>query len=211
MIFVAKSSPERTWVPRRVTDRLMVRRLVNINPGRPRTSSTAAPRNPSTTVFGHQEVNPRSPPSSSKRMTLSDPSRKRGRERGGVAAPARRAWGGAAAPARGGEVAEAAPTQGVAAPSCSNGRFWGCLLFSEDALQGLAESWIGGLSSRGPTTHWSTADDREGLRREGQCLGWVAGERSGPPVYDDDDGGLDVSSSGSDSDGGAPPAATTST
>jgi hypothetical protein len=46
MIFVAKSSPERTRVPRRVTDRLTVRRLVNINPGRPRTSSTAAPRKP---------------------------------------------------------------------------------------------------------------------------------------------------------------------
>jgi hypothetical protein len=46
MIFVAKSSPKRTWVPRRVTDRLTVRRHVNINPGRPRTSSTAAPRKP---------------------------------------------------------------------------------------------------------------------------------------------------------------------
>jgi hypothetical protein len=46
MIFVAKSSPERTRVPRRMTDRLTVRRLVNINPGRPRTSSTAAPRKP---------------------------------------------------------------------------------------------------------------------------------------------------------------------
>jgi hypothetical protein len=46
MIFVAKSSPERTRVPRRVTKRLTVRRLVNINPGRPRSSSTAAPRKP---------------------------------------------------------------------------------------------------------------------------------------------------------------------
>jgi hypothetical protein len=46
MIFVAKSSRERTRVPRRVTDRLTVCRLVNINPGRPRTSSTAAPRKP---------------------------------------------------------------------------------------------------------------------------------------------------------------------
>jgi hypothetical protein len=46
MIFVAKSSLERTQVPRRVTDRLMVRRLVNINPVRPRTSSTTAPRKP---------------------------------------------------------------------------------------------------------------------------------------------------------------------
>jgi hypothetical protein len=42
MIFVAKSFPERTRVPRRVTDHLTVHRLVNINPGRPGTSSTAA-------------------------------------------------------------------------------------------------------------------------------------------------------------------------
>jgi hypothetical protein len=46
MIFVANSSPERTRVPRHVTDRLTVRRLVNINPGQPRTSSTAVPRKP---------------------------------------------------------------------------------------------------------------------------------------------------------------------
>jgi hypothetical protein len=45
-LFVAKSSPERTRVPRRVTDRVTVRCLVNTNPGRPRTSSTAAPRKP---------------------------------------------------------------------------------------------------------------------------------------------------------------------
>jgi hypothetical protein len=46
MIFVAKSSPERTRVPRCVTARLTVRCLVNINSGRPRTSSTAALRKP---------------------------------------------------------------------------------------------------------------------------------------------------------------------
>jgi hypothetical protein len=80
MIFVAKSSPERTQVPRRMTDRLTVRRLVNIYPGWPRTSSTAAPRKPSTTVSGHQEVNPRASSSSSARTTSSEPSRKRGRE-----------------------------------------------------------------------------------------------------------------------------------
>jgi hypothetical protein len=57
MIFVAKSSPERTRVPRRVTDRLTVRHLVNINP-----------------------VNPRASPSSRKRMASSEPSRKRGKE-----------------------------------------------------------------------------------------------------------------------------------
>jgi hypothetical protein len=52
----------------------------------------------------------------------------------------------------------------------------------------------------GPNTPWSAGDDCDGLRLQGQCLGWEAGERSGPPVYydDDDDGGLDVSSSGSD-------------
>jgi hypothetical protein len=76
----------------------------------------------------------------------------------------------------------------------------------------LTQSWKAGCSSRGPTTPWSAADDRDGLRLQGQCLGWVPGERSGPPVYVD--GGLDVSSSGSDSDsdsdGGAPPAATIS-
>jgi hypothetical protein len=67
--------------------------------------------------------------------------------------------------------------------------------------------------------HSSTANDRDGLRLQDQCLGWVSGERSAPPVYDDvsdDDGGLDGSSSGfgcgsdSDSDSGAPPAVTTS-
>jgi hypothetical protein len=77
----------------------------------------------------------------------------------------------------------------------------------------LTQSWKAGCSSRGPTTPWSAADDRDGLRLQGQCLGWVPGERSGPPVYGDD-GGLYVSSSGSDSDfdydSGAPPAATTS-
>jgi hypothetical protein len=69
----------------------------------------------------------------------------------------------------------------------------------------------------GPTTPRFAADDRDGLRLQGQCIGWVPGERSGPPppVFDDDDdGGLKVSSSSSDSDsdsdGGAPPAATTS-
>jgi hypothetical protein len=46
LIYVAKRSPERTQFPRHVIDRLTVRRLVNINPGRPRTSSTVAPRKP---------------------------------------------------------------------------------------------------------------------------------------------------------------------
>jgi hypothetical protein len=139
------------------------------------------------------------------------------RARGGTAAPARRARGGAPAPARGSEAAEAAPTQGGAAargaPVCSNSSLFRCLFFNEDVLWGLAQSWKPVRSSRGPTTPWSAADDRDGLRLQGQCLGWVPRKRSGPPVYDDD-GGLDVSSSSSDSDsdsdGGAPPTATTS-
>jgi hypothetical protein len=45
-LFVAKSSPEWTRVLRRVIGCLTVRRLVNINPGRPISSSTAAPRKP---------------------------------------------------------------------------------------------------------------------------------------------------------------------
>jgi hypothetical protein len=45
----------------------------------------------------------------------------------------------------------------------------------------LAKSWKGGHSSLGPMTHWSAADDRDGLRLHGQCLGWGVGERSAPP------------------------------
>jgi hypothetical protein len=96
------------------------------------------------------------------------------------------------------------------------------VVFSDDASPGLADSWKGGRSSRGLMTHWSTADDRDGLHLQDQCLGWGARERSAPPVYDnddDDDGGLDDSGSdygsdcGSDSDseGGAPPVVITST
>jgi hypothetical protein len=63
ILFVAKSSPERTWVPRRVTDRLTVRRLVNINRGWPRTLSTATLRKPQ-----HHRL--RSPRSESKSFFL---------------------------------------------------------------------------------------------------------------------------------------------
>jgi hypothetical protein len=63
MIFVAKSSPECTRVPRRVTDLLRVRRLVNINLGRPRTLSTAAPTKP-------QHHHLRSPRSESKSFSF---------------------------------------------------------------------------------------------------------------------------------------------
>jgi hypothetical protein len=81
MIFVAKSSPEWTRVPRCVIDRLTVRCLVNINPGRLRTSSTATPRKPQ-----HHRL--RSSRSQSKSFSFlkqahvasSEPSRKRGRE-----------------------------------------------------------------------------------------------------------------------------------
>jgi hypothetical protein len=109
MIFVAKSSPEQTRVPRRVTDLLTVRRLVNINPGRARTSSTAAPRKP-------QHHRPRSPRSESKSFSFLKQAHgvkraiKEAGEGGGAPAPARRARGGATAPvcrARGGAAAPA--------------------------------------------------------------------------------------------------------
>jgi hypothetical protein len=80
ILFVAKSSPEWTQVLRRVTDRLTVHRLVNINHDRPRTSSTAATRKPQHHRLRSQEVNPRAFSSSSKRMVSSEPSSKRGRE-----------------------------------------------------------------------------------------------------------------------------------
>jgi hypothetical protein len=162
MSFVANSSSERTWVPRRMTDRLAVRRLVNINPGQPRTSSTAAPRKPQ-----HHRL--RSPRSESKSFSFLnqahgvkraikevregggaaaparrahggtiDPAR---RARGGAAATARRARGGAAAPSREGEAAEAAPVQGGAttrgAPACSKSRLFGCLF----SVKMLYEAW----------------------------------------------------------------------
>jgi hypothetical protein len=98
MIFVAKSSPERTRVPRRVIDRLTVRSLVNINPGWPRTSSTAAQRKPQ-----HHRL--RSPRSESKSFFFLKQAHgikraiKEARQGGGAATPARRARGGVAAPA----------------------------------------------------------------------------------------------------------------
>jgi hypothetical protein len=236
ILFVAKSSPERTRVPRRVTDRLTVRCLVNINPGRPRTSSTAAPRK-------SQHHRLRSQRSESKsffflkqahgiKRAIKEVGEGGGaatlarRAREGAAAPARWARGSVAAPARGGATVhscrgdaaptrggEAAPAQGGAAArgalACSFSKCGGCLLVSEDAPPVFCESWKGGCSSRGLTTHSSAADDHDGLRLQDQCFGWGAGERSAPPFYDDD-GGLDVSGPGSGSDGGAPPAATIS-
>jgi hypothetical protein len=96
-LFVANSSRKRTRVPRRVTGRLMVRHLVNINLGRPKTSSTAALRKP----HHHHLLSPRSESKSLfflkrahgvKRAILE------AGERGGAPAPARRAQGGEAAP-----------------------------------------------------------------------------------------------------------------
>jgi hypothetical protein len=84
---------------------------------------------------------------------------------------------------------------------CSFSKCGGCLLVSEDAPPGFPESWKGGHSSRGQTTHSFATDERDGELKGGVLP---------PPVYDDgdDDGGLDIS--GFDSDCGAPPAATTS-
>jgi hypothetical protein len=112
MIFVAKSSPERTRVPRRVTDRVTVRHLVNINPGRPRTSSTAAPRKPQ----HHRLWSPRSESKSFFFLKHAHGVKRaiqEAGEGGGVAAPARRARGGAAAHARRGE---ATPARGCELP-----------------------------------------------------------------------------------------------
>jgi hypothetical protein len=88
-LFVAKSSPERTRVPRHVTGRLTVRRLVNINPDQPRTSSTAAPRKP-------QHHHLRSPRSESKSFFflkcehgIVKRAIQKAREGAGVAAPTR--------------------------------------------------------------------------------------------------------------------------
>jgi hypothetical protein len=79
-LFVAKSSPERRRVPRRVNGRLMVRRLVNINPTSQELHQPRHQENPSTNVSGHQEVNPRASSSSAHMASSSETSRKRGRE-----------------------------------------------------------------------------------------------------------------------------------
>jgi hypothetical protein len=116
--FVAKSSPERTRVLRRVTGRLTFRRLVNINPGRPRTSSTEALRKP-------QHHHLRSPRSESKSFFFLKRAHgiikraiQKAREGAGAAAPALRARGGAATTARRARGGAAAPTRrGEAAPA----------------------------------------------------------------------------------------------
>jgi hypothetical protein len=80
-LFVTKSSPKRTWVPRRVIGRLTVCRLVNINPGRPRTLSTAAPTKPQHHHLQSPKSESKSVFSSSACMaSSSEPSRKRGRD-----------------------------------------------------------------------------------------------------------------------------------
>jgi hypothetical protein len=98
MFFVSSCSPERTWVPRRLTNHLTVRRLVNINPGRPRTWLIAARRKP-------QQHHLRSPRSESKSFSFLKRAHgikraiKEAGEGGGAAAPAHQAQGGAADPA----------------------------------------------------------------------------------------------------------------
>jgi hypothetical protein len=116
ILFVAKSSRERTRVPKRVIGRLTVRRLVNINPGRPRTSSTVAPRKP-------QQHHLRSLKSESKSFFfflkhthgIVKRAIQEAWEGGGAAIPARRAREGGTAPARRAREGEAAPALGDAA------------------------------------------------------------------------------------------------
>jgi hypothetical protein len=109
ILFVSKSSPEWTRVPRRVTDRLTVRHLVNRNPSLPRTLSTAAPRKPQHHRLG-------SPRSESKNFFFLKQAHgvkraiQEAGEGGGSAAPARRAREGVAAPARQARGGAAAPT-----------------------------------------------------------------------------------------------------
>jgi hypothetical protein len=162
-LFVAKSSPEQTRVPRHVTGRL--------------------------SGVGRRCRRP-CPPRWSR--------------------PRPRRW---SLPARGGEAASA---QG-GAEACG-GCACSCMLRMPLGQQSCStrfcESSKGGRSSRGPTTQSSTANDRDKLRLQNQCLGWGPVERSAPPVHDnsDDDGGLDIScfGSNSESDGGAPSTVTTS-
>jgi hypothetical protein len=151
MIFMAKSSPERTQIPRSVTDRLTVRCLVIINPGRPRTSSTVAPRKPQHQLLllqasawrqashqgsgGGRRCRRPHPPSPRRCRRPRPPSR-----------------GGAAATAE--EVKRLkSPQRKVPPPLHAPKVNFEDACFSEDALPGLAESWKDGRSSRGPTTH----------------------------------------------------------
>jgi hypothetical protein len=180
MIFVAKSSPEWTRVPRRVTDRLTVRRLVNINPGWPRTSSTVAPRKP-------QHHHLRSPRSESKSFFFlkqeyasSEPSRKWGREEVLPPLPSEPEEVPPPPPAEPEEVPlppleeVLPPTPAEVKPPPPEEVKWlkpprrkvarqpvlplraptvnvEDVVFSEDALPCFPESWKGGRSSRGPT------------------------------------------------------------
>jgi hypothetical protein len=63
-----------------VTGRLTILRLVNINPRPAKNFINRDTRKPQHPRLCHQEVNPRASSSSSARMALSEPSRKRGRE-----------------------------------------------------------------------------------------------------------------------------------
>jgi hypothetical protein len=50
---------------------------------------------------------------------------------------------------------------------CSFSKCGGCLLVSEDAPPGFPESWKGGHSSRGQTTHSFATDERDGELKGG--------------------------------------------
>jgi hypothetical protein len=126
MIFVAKSSTKRTRVPRCVTDRLTIRRLVVINLDRPRTSSTAALRTPQ----HHHLRSSRSESKSFSFLKQAHDVKRAIKEAGeGGGAPARRA--------RGGEAAEAAPVQDAAAPAWSKSKFCRCLF----SVKMLYQAW----------------------------------------------------------------------
>jgi hypothetical protein len=97
-LFVAKSTPKRTRVPRHVTGRLAVRRLVNVNPGRPRTSSTTAPGKPQHHRLRSQRSESKSFFFFKRTHGIVKRAIQEAGEGGDAAAPARRARGGAAAP-----------------------------------------------------------------------------------------------------------------
>jgi hypothetical protein len=131
---------------------LTIHRLVNINSGRPRTSSTAAPRKPQ----HHRLQSPRSESKSFFFLKRAHGIVKRAiqdaGEGGGATAPAHQALGGAAAPAparraRGGAAApahqgEAAPTRGGESAPARGGE-------SAPARGGEAASVQGGTAAHG--------------------------------------------------------------
>jgi hypothetical protein len=186
---VAKSSLERTRVPRRVTNCLTVRRLVNINPGRPRTSSTAAPRKPQ----HHRLRSPRASPSSSKCMVSSEPSRKRGKEEVLPPPPVEPKEEPLTPPAESEEVPPPPPAEPEEVPPPPPEE----VKRLKSPRRKVARQPV--VPLRAPKVDYSDAcfsvkmlyevwqslgklADHLGLRLQGQCLCWEAGERSGPPT-----------------------------